>query len=273
MASVTGTDVSYPGKACTLKAYAAAPADGAPHPVVIVVQEWWGLDDHIKDLARRFASEGYFAVAPDLYSRQGNKVAKDPNTAATLMEGLKQADGIDDLLSTINWIKTQSNAKATRIGVIGFCMGGSYATLLPCITRDIKVAAPFYGEIPADERLMNLGCPMFYAYGENDGWIQRTDVDRLGAALRKFNKPGEVKVYSRMLARLLQRHAPRRLQREGRKRRLGTFAQVVRSEPQELSRQQRTVAVHAATVPNPCDPAATSVDRVRVGRILLSRFP
>jgi carboxymethylenebutenolidase len=194
---IGGKEVSYPGKGGALRAFVCEPAAGtAPQPVVIVVQEWWGLDDHIKDLARRFAGEGYFAVAPDLYSRQGNKVAKDPNTAATLMEGLKQADGIDDLLSTINWIKTQSNAKATRIGVIGFCMGGSYATLLPCVTRDIKAAAPFYGEIPADDRLMNLGCPMFYAYGENDGWIQRADVDRLARALRKFNKPGEVKVYN-----------------------------------------------------------------------------
>src|SRR5215472_12158665 len=113
-----GKEVSYPGKGGKLRAYVCEPATGnGPYPVVIVVQEWWGLDDHIKDIARRFAGEAYFAVAPDLYSRQGNKVAKDPETAATLMEGLKQDDGIDDLLSTINWIKTQSNAKATRIGI------------------------------------------------------------------------------------------------------------------------------------------------------------
>jgi carboxymethylenebutenolidase len=192
-----GKEVSYPGKGGKLRAYVCEPATGSgPYPVVIVVQEWWGLDDHIKDIARRFAGEAYFAVAPDLYSRQGNKVAKDAETAATLMEGLKQDDGIDDLLSTINWIKTQSNAKATRIGIIGFCMGGSYATLLPCVTRDIKAAAPFYGEIPPDDRLQKLGCPMFYAYGENDGWIQRADVDRLNVALRRFNKTGEAKVYT-----------------------------------------------------------------------------
>jgi len=161
-----------------------------------VVQEWWGLDDHIKDIARRFAGEGYFAVAPDLYSRQGNKVATDPNLAGELMGNLEQADGLDDLLSTVSWIKTQSAAQAARIGVIGFCMGGSYATMLPCISRDIKAAAPFYGEIPSDDRLQNLNCPIFYAYGENDGWIQRKDIDRLAAALKKFNKQGEVKVYS-----------------------------------------------------------------------------
>jgi len=188
-------EVSYPGKGGALKAYLAAPGGAGPFPAVIVVQEWWGLDAHIKDVARRLAGEGYFTVAPDLYSRQGNRVTNDPNIAAELMEGLKQSDGIDDLLSTINWIKTQSAAKATRIGIIGFCMGGSYATLAPCVTRDIKAAAPFYGEIPPDEKLRELNCPMFYAYGENDGWIQRSDVDRLAGALRKFNKPGEVRVY------------------------------------------------------------------------------
>jgi len=193
----TNREVNYPGKACAIRAYVAEPAaGGGPHPAVIVVQEWWGLDDHIKDIARRFAGEGYFAVAPDLYSRQGNKVATDPNLAGELMGNLEQADGLDDLLSTVSWIKTQSAAQAARIGVIGFCMGGSYATMLPCISRDIKAAAPFYGEIPSDDRLQNLNCPIFYAYGENDGWIQRKDIDRLAAALKKFNKQGEVKVYS-----------------------------------------------------------------------------
>ena len=196
MASESNREVSYPGKGCTLKAYVAEPAGGGAHPAVVVVQEWWGLDDHIKDVARRLAAQGYLSVAPDLYSRQGYKVTKDPNVAGQLMEGLKPDDGIDDLLSTIDWIKSQGSAFSGRIGVIGFCMGGSYATMLPCVSRDIAAAAPFYGEIPPDDKLRNLNCPIFYAYGENDGWIQRKDVDRLAAALRKFDKPGDVKVYA-----------------------------------------------------------------------------
>ena len=163
MTSITGIEVSYPGKACTLKAYAA---------------------------------EGYFAVAPNLYSRQGYKVTNDANVAGELMGGLAPADGIDDLRSTIEWIKTQRSATGANIGVTGFCMGGSYATLLPCVSKEIKAAAPFYGEIPPDDKLRDLHCPMFYAYGENDGWIQRADVDRLGAALKKFSKQGEVKIYA-----------------------------------------------------------------------------
>jgi carboxymethylenebutenolidase len=189
-------EVRYPGKTVELRAFVAQPTGvAAPVPDVIVVQEWWGLNDNIRDIARRLAREGYFAIAPDLYSRQGHKVATDPNTAGQLMAGLRKDDGIDDLLSTISWIRTRKEVNAARIGVTGFCMGGSYALLLPCSTKDIKAAAPFYGEIPADEKLRELACPIFYAYGENDGWIQRRDVDRLAAALKKFGKKGEVKVY------------------------------------------------------------------------------
>jgi carboxymethylenebutenolidase len=194
---VNAREVSYPGRACALKAYVAEPSHtGHQHPAVIVVQEWWGLDEHIKDIARRIAAEHYFAIAPDLYSRQGNEVTRDPNVAGELMSGLKQDDGIQDLLSTIDWLKAQSSVRGSHIGVIGFCMGGSYAIALPCVTRDIKAAAPFYGEIPPDEKLQDLNCPVFYAYGENDGWIQRKDVDRLAMTLGRFNKRGEVKVYS-----------------------------------------------------------------------------
>jgi carboxymethylenebutenolidase len=194
---VNAREVNYPGKAGTLKAYVAEPShSGHQHPAVIVLQEWWGLDEHIKDVVRRLAAEHYFTVAPDLYSRQGSKVTNDPNLAGELMSGLKQSEGIDDLLSTIGWLKAQSNVRASHIGVIGFCMGGSYAMALPCVSRDIKAAAPFYGEIPPDEKLQNLNCPLFYAYGENDGWIQRKDVDRLASALSRFNKTGEVRVYS-----------------------------------------------------------------------------
>jgi carboxymethylenebutenolidase len=194
--SVNTREVVFPGKACMIKAYVAEPSHGGhQHPAVIVVQEWWGLDDHIKDVTRRLAAEHYFAIAPDLYSRQGNKVTKDPNVAAQLMSGLAQKDGIDDLLTTIDWLKSQDSVRASSIGVIGFCMGGSYALALPCVSQDIKAAAPFYGEIPPDDQLKNLSCQVFYAYGETDGWIQRKDVERLADALRRFDKRGEVKIY------------------------------------------------------------------------------
>lgn len=194
---ITSKEVTFSGKACEIKAYAARPEGAGARPAVIVVQEWWGLNENIKDIARRFAREGYFALAPDLYSRQGHKVAADPNSAAQLMTALKKEDGIEDLKSALHWLRGQKETAASKIGVTGYCMGGSYALLLACESNEIAASAPFYGEIPSDEKLGSLNCPLFYAYGENDGWIQRKDVDRLAATLKKLGKKGEVKVYAR----------------------------------------------------------------------------
>ncbi len=198
MASVeiATNEVTFTGKACPIKAYVARPEGAGARPAVIVVQEWWGLNENIKDIARRFAREGYFALAPDLYSRQGHKVAADPNTAAQLMTALRKEDGIEDLKSAIEWLRAQKETASAKIGVTGYCMGGSYALLLACESKEIAAAAPFYGEIPSDEKLASLNCPIFYAYGENDGWIQRKDVDRLAATLKRLGKKGEVKVYA-----------------------------------------------------------------------------
>lgn len=189
-------EVTFPGKACPIKAYVARPEGASVRAAVIVVQEWWGLNENIKDIAHRFGREGYFALAADLYSRQGHQVTADPNTAAQLMTGLKKEDGIEDLKSAIHWLRSQKETANAKIGVTGYCMGGSYALLLPCESNEIAAAAPFYGEIPSDEKLASLYCPIFYAYGENDGWIQRKDVDRLATTLRRLGKKGEVKIYA-----------------------------------------------------------------------------
>lgn len=193
--AIVTRDVSYQGKAGDLKAMVAEPQADGPRAAVIIVQEWWGLNAHIRDVASRFAREGYFAIAPDLYSRQGHKVASDANTAAELMGNLKKEDGIEDLKTTVAWLRAQKQTHTSRLGIIGFCMGGSYAMLLPCESKEIAAAAPFYGEVPSDDQIKKLGCPVFYAYGENDGWIQRKDVDRLAADLNKFDKRGGVKIY------------------------------------------------------------------------------
>ena len=135
-------EVSYAGRACGLKAYVAEPAAAETSPAAIVVQEWWGLNEHIRDVARRLAREGYFTIAPDLYSRQGHRVATETNGAAQLMGGLKKDDGIADLQTTVEWLRAQKQTRSARIGITGFCMGGSYALLLPCGSREIAAAAP-----------------------------------------------------------------------------------------------------------------------------------
>jgi carboxymethylenebutenolidase len=188
--------VSYPSEGVTVKAFWIGPKPKGRYPAIIIVQEWWGLNDHMKDVARRYAHEGYVAIVPDLYSRLGHKVTADPNEAGKLMQALQQADGLKDLTATLAYLRTIEGVDAGRIGVTGFCMGGSYALMLPCTTREIKASAPFYGQVPnPDTPLKNLAAPVLYIYGEEDGWITKADVQRLRDALRKYNKSGEIKTY------------------------------------------------------------------------------
>ena len=195
--SIRETMVQYPGDKVTIRAYVAAPQTKERRPAIIVVQEWWGLTDHIKDVACRYAAEGYVAIAPDLYSRLGNALTTDPGEAGKLMNTLQQEDGLKDLNATVAYLKSAPEVDATRIGVTGFCMGGSYALMLPCVNKDIKAAVPFYGQVPnPDTPLQQLSGPVLYFYGEDDGWITKADVQRLAAALKKYNKPGEIKTYA-----------------------------------------------------------------------------
>lgn len=190
--------VQYPGDGVTVRAYLVSRQSKAKRPAIIVVQEWWGLNEHIQDIARRYAQEDYIAIVPDLYSRLGNKVVPNnkPDEAGKLMGALKLEDGLKDLQATVAYLRTLPDVDASRIGVTGFCMGGTYALMLPCVSREIKAAVPFYGQVPSpDLPIQNLACPILYIYGEDDGWITKTDVQRLANALKKYNKAGEIKTY------------------------------------------------------------------------------
>jgi len=196
MADLKEMMVQYPSEGVTVRAYLVGEKGNANRPAIIVVQEWWGLNDHMKDIATRYAKEGYIAIVPDLYSRLGNKVTKSPDEAGKLMGMLKQEDGLKDLQATIAYLKTVPEVDAARIGVTGFCMGGSYALMLPCVNSSIKAAVPFYGQVPnPDTPLQKLACPVLYIYGEDDGWITKAKSQHLPNAPRKYDKAGEIKTY------------------------------------------------------------------------------
>lgn len=196
MADLKDMMVQYPSDGVTVHAYLVGAAGKGPRPAIIVVQEWWGLNDHVKDIARRFAQEGYIAIAPDLYSRLGHRVTTDSNEAGKLMGSLRQEEGLKDLNATLAYLQSLPEVNRDKIGVIGFCMGGSYALMLPCVNQAVKAAVPFYGQVPSpDLPIKNLASPILYIYGEDDGWITKTDVQRLANALKKYGKQGEIKTY------------------------------------------------------------------------------
>ncbi|MGH7905511.1 MAG: dienelactone hydrolase family protein [Candidatus Binataceae bacterium] len=177
--------------------YLAHPAAPGSYPALIVAHEMWGLTEHVCDVTRRFAREGYFAIAPDMYSRLGHPIVPtgEKDRAFRLMDELKIADGIDDLLATMRWIKDQPGANRSPIGITGFCMGGTYSIELACATDDLKAAAPFYGQVAPDERLAALKCPVLYIGAELDYWAPVEQAQRLNAALKRYGKPGEVVIY------------------------------------------------------------------------------
>jgi carboxymethylenebutenolidase len=190
--------VGYQSDDATIAAFLARPSDGGSYPAILVLQEWWGLNNHMKDIAMRFAREGYVALAPDLYSRQGNKVTTDPGEAGSLMGNLNDDVALKDLRATVTYAKNQPQVMGARIGVIGFCMGGTYAMLAAENIPDIRASAPFYGQIVYDrpggpiDQIPTLSCPLMYIYGEADGWITPDHVDRLEAALKQHGKDGQV---------------------------------------------------------------------------------
>ena len=195
IASVLTSSVTYPGDGIAMAAFLARPETAAARPAVVVIHEWWGLTDHIKDVAQRFAREGFVALAPDLYSRAGHRTTTDANEAAKLMEGLSSQLVLRDLNATTRYLKTLPSADPLKIGAVGFCMGGTFALMMAAHNSDIKASVPFYGQIPPSDSLKYLVAPILYIHGGQDTWILKREAERLAEALKQFGRPGEVKSY------------------------------------------------------------------------------
>ena len=195
MDDVTTSSVAYPGEQIELAGFLARPGGHAPRPAVVVLHEWWGLNDHIKNIAMRFAREGFVVLAPDLYSRLGRKVTADAQEAAKLMESLQSQLILKDTNATTRWLKQQPFVDAQRIGAVGFCMGGTFALTMASHNSDIKAAVPFYGQIPPTDSLKYLVAPILYIHGGADTWITKREADRLQQGLTQFGRPGEVVSY------------------------------------------------------------------------------
>jgi len=157
---------------------------------MIVIQEYWGLNDHIKDIAGRFAALGYASLAPDLYD---GTIAQRAEEAGKLMQALDQNRALESLDGAVAYLQKQDGVSS--IGVTGFCMGGSFALLLPCHNNAITAAAPFYGDVPPDEALKKLSAPILFIGASDDPWINMDKMNRLKSALEKLGKRGRVKVY------------------------------------------------------------------------------
>ncbi|MEO6656455.1 MAG: dienelactone hydrolase family protein [Pyrinomonadaceae bacterium] len=164
-------------------AYAALP-ENPSSKAVIVIHEWWGLNDHIKDIAGRYADEGFVAFAPDLYR---GKLALDSADAGQMMQGLSSDDGLDTIKNAIDAAALAFDI--SHFGITGYCMGGTFALLAACELEGLSAAAPFYGDIPADEILQKLTAPTIFISATQDAWINPEKVAQLEDAAERFELP------------------------------------------------------------------------------------
>lgn len=166
-------------------AFVAMP-DEANGKAVILIQEWWGLNDHIKDIAGRYADEGFTAIAPDLYRGQ---LATNPDEASKMMSDLQIEDGVDTIKNAMDAAREKYGYQ--HFGISGYCMGGTYALRAACELEGISAAAPFYGDIPPEEILKNLTAPTVFISGTKDGWINPEKVAELESIAEKYELPVE----------------------------------------------------------------------------------
>lgn len=189
-----------------MKCHQAQPRGQGKFPAVMVIMEAFGLNDHIKDVTERVAAEGYVAIAPDLYYRETpNVVGYDQlQEAIGLMQRLDAEKVVADLQSVTAHLKSQTFVNGDRIGITGFCMGGTIAFVAACrFPTDIKAAVPFYGGSIADDSPTaplnaagGLQAPILCFFGEKDPYITLSQVQKIDDTLRALGKSYEVKVYA-----------------------------------------------------------------------------
>ncbi len=186
--------VSFASNGDTANGYLARPRGEGPFPALVVIQEWWGLDAHIKDLAERFAREGFVALAPDLYHGQ---VATEPDDARKLVMAMNMQIALREIGGAIGYLSDLPEVAPKSVGVIGFCAGGRGA-LAAASTGDARIGAvaAFYGGVqPTPEFVGGIKAPVLAVYGEKDAGIPPEMYNGLAAEMDRQEKTFDMVVY------------------------------------------------------------------------------
>ena len=186
--------IDFPINAHTAPGYLAQPADGDAHPGVVVIQEWWGLVPHIKDVAERFAREGFVALAPDLYHGQA---ATEPDEARKLAMALDAQRAVQEIAAAARYLKKLQNVRPQKAGVVGWCMGGGLSLSAAAHHADLFGAAvAFYGRPLTASDTARLEVPVLGLYAEHDHSIPVEAVHAFEAEMDKRHVPHAVHIYS-----------------------------------------------------------------------------
>ena len=188
-----GKSVSYKSGDETVQAILYTPAGKGPFPAIIVIHEYWGLNDWVKEQASKLADQGYEALAIDLYR---GKVATTPDMAHEIMRGVPEDRAKRDLHAAFEFLQSQPNVKKSRIGAIGWCMGGGYS--LDVALQEPTLAADVinYGHLATDpSALEKINAPILGLFGGQDQGITPDDAHKFEAAMKKMGKKIDTKIY------------------------------------------------------------------------------
>jgi len=188
---MSGQMVSFPSNGHTAEGYLALPPSGKG-PGVIVIQEWWGLVPHIKDVADRFAREGYVALAPDLYH---GKTTTEPDEAGKLMMSLKMPEAAKDMSGAYHYLKSHATCTG-KVGSVGFCMGGGLSLFIATL-KPIDACVVYYGAIVgAPPDLSKLSGPVLGHYADHDDWASPEKAHEMEKQIRDLGKHAQIYIYT-----------------------------------------------------------------------------
>ncbi len=191
--AANGKEVSYQSGDETVKGILYTPGGSGPFPGIVVIHEWWGLNDWVKEQASKLADQGYAALAVDLYR---GKVADNPNTAHELMRGVPEDRAARDLHAAVEFLKSQTNVKKDRIGSIGWCMGGGYSLNVALAEPTLTAAVINYGHLATDPAALHkINAAILGNFGGQDQGIPPEDVKKFEEALKKDGKSADIKIY------------------------------------------------------------------------------
>ncbi|HYA38926.1 MAG TPA: dienelactone hydrolase family protein [Candidatus Methylomirabilis sp.] len=203
---LTAGEVKIPARDGEIPAYRAMPEKGTGHPIVLVVQEIFGVHEHIRDICRRLAKLGYLAVAPELYARQGDvsKMTDIPTILKDVVAKVSDAQVMSDLDATAAWA-AQSHGNGNRLGITGFCWGGRIVWLYAAHNPDLKAAVAWYGRLGGDadashpqqplDIVKSLKAPVLGLYGGEDQGIPLPTIETMRNELKAAKNPSEIVVY------------------------------------------------------------------------------
>ncbi len=185
--------VHYVSGKDSLSAFLAFPDGKGPFPALIVVHEWWGLNDWVRGNAEKFAEKGFVALAIDLYR---GKSTSSPDEAHQLMRGLPEDRARRDIIAAVAYLKSRPDVKSNRIGSIGWCMGGGFSLVTALNTPDLAACVICYGRLVTDSsEIAKIPCPILGIFGQEDKGITPDDVSAFADAVKHAGKMIDVQVY------------------------------------------------------------------------------